>query len=96
MQHMIIIILAFFTFISAIISAVYWWKSSRVEPVSIDMFNNAASVSDVPEQYIGTAQVNIAGLQAAAVESARLNKWASIWTGISALLSAATTISGIF
>ena len=62
----------------------------------MDMFSNVASVSDVPEQYIGTAQVNIAVLQTTAIEAARLNKWAALWTGISALFSAATTMAGIF
>jgi hypothetical protein len=95
MHQMITIILASLTCISAVTSAFYWWKSSQAKPLPIDMFGIAASVSDVPEQHIGAAQVNIAGMQAMAIESARLNKCAAIWTAVSALLSAATTMAGI-
>jgi len=86
---------AFFTFVSAIISAVYWFKSSvlNIKTVYTD---NLPSISDVPELHIVTAQVDIFNMHKVMNETCRLNKWAAIWTGIAALLSAVTTISAFF
>lgn len=53
-----------------------------------------ASISDVPEVHIQTAVVNLNNLRAAMDGSAKLNKKAVVWTGISALLGAATTVAG--
>jgi hypothetical protein len=68
---------------AAIIAARYWWKASRV-----GIYESAASISDVPEQYILSIQV-------AFNESSRLNSLAAIWTGIAAVLSAAASVFGV-
>jgi hypothetical protein len=82
---------AFLTFVSAIISAVYWFKSSvNIESAYTD---NLPSISDVPELHIMIAREGIFNMHKVMNETCRLNKWAAIWTGIAALLGAVTTIS---
>ena len=90
---MITAVLAIATCGSAVKSAWYWLESSRVEikrsiPIS-------ASIGDAPELHTMGAQVDINDIRTAMNESCRFNKLAAFWTGISALLSAATTISGV-
>ncbi len=85
--------LALLTLISAVISAVYWFKSSRLEIETVYR-GDLPSISDVPELHIMTAQVDVFKILQVMNEACRLNKWASIWTGIAALLGAVTTISG--
>jgi len=80
------------TLVTAIVAAMYWFKSAAVptpqckEPV--------ASISDAPEQHIESAVANGGISHRALAESARLNKLAALWTGISALLGAITTLLG--
>jgi hypothetical protein len=68
---------------AAIIAAACWWKPSRAA-----IRNSAASISDVPELYIQSAEV-------AVNESSRLNAYAAIWTPTAALLSAEATDLGV-
>ena len=77
------IALACLGLVAAIVAARYWWKASRV-----DIPRTAASISDVPEQYILSTQV-------AFNESSRLNSRAAIWTGIAAVLSAMASVLGV-
>jgi hypothetical protein len=85
--------MAVFTLAAAIISAVYWFKSAAVpmpefqEPV--------ASITDAPEQHIIAVVSNTELLHGALLRSSDLNTRAAIWTGVSALLGAATTVYGI-
>ena len=68
---------------AAIIAARYWWKASRVS-----ILQTAASISDVPEQYILSTQV-------AFNKSSRLNSYAAIWTGLAAMLGSAASVLGV-
>jgi hypothetical protein len=68
---------------AAIIAASYWWRASRV-----DIFDPAASISDVLELHIQSTQV-------AFNESSRSNSRAAIWTGMAAVLSAAASVVGV-
>jgi hypothetical protein len=79
---------------TAIAAAVYWFQSARVDAPSIQ--EPVASISDVPEDHIQMAVANANSVRIAMEMSAQLNKRAAIWTGISALLGAATSIAGIF
>jgi hypothetical protein len=93
MPHPIIPALAFTTLAAAIVSAIYWFKSAAIPTPQFE--EPIASVGDVPEQHIINAVANAGILHRAIEESARLNKHAAIWTGISALLGAFTTASGV-
>jgi hypothetical protein len=94
MTHSIITgVLAVFTLASAVTAAVLWFKSACVKP-NVSEYPPASS-DDNPQLLILTTQVNLDVLENAAKSAAHWNKWAAIWTGISALLSAATTIGGI-
>ncbi len=86
------IIPACLTFVSAIISAVYWFRSSQMK-LQTACTNNLPSISDVPEEHIMTTQVDIFNIHKVMNETCKLNKWAAIWTGIAALLGAVTTVS---
>jgi hypothetical protein len=59
-----------------------------VEGSRVDIPPTAASISDVPEQYILSTQV-------AFNESSRLNSRAAIWTGIAAVFSAIASVLGV-
>jgi hypothetical protein len=52
------LILAFLTFIPAVTSAVYWFKSSMIK-METAYTDNLPSISDVQELHIMTAQVDI-------------------------------------
>ncbi|MEH2480558.1 hypothetical protein V1282_003915 [Nitrobacteraceae bacterium AZCC 2146] len=80
---LVAIALACLGLIAAIVAAVYWWGASRV-----DIARTAASISDVPEQYILSTQV-------AFNQSSRLNSRAAIWTGAAAVLSAIASVLGV-
>lgn len=94
MHRPLLIGLALATLSTAVAAAVYWFRSAVLrsecyqEPV--------ASISDAPEQHIQASLVHAFSLQTMLNESAKLNKWAAIWTGISALLGAITSIYGAF
>jgi hypothetical protein len=87
------LILAFLTCISAVTSAVYWFKSSMIK-METAYTDNLPSISDVQELHIMTAQVDIFQMHEVMNKTCRLNKRAAIWTGIAALFGAVTTIVG--
>jgi hypothetical protein len=91
-MHTLSTILLLATLGSAIASAVYWFKSAALQTDIIQ--EPAASITDAPEDYIQTAIVNMNYIRESMNKSCRLNKWAALWTGISALLSAITAVSG--
>jgi hypothetical protein len=94
MHRLALIGLALATLVTAVLAAIYWFRSAVLrsecyqEPV--------ASISDAREQHIQASLVHLFSIQTRLNESARLNKWAAIWTGISALLGAITSIYGVF
>lgn len=54
-----------------------------------------ASISDDPERYIQSAIVDIYSTQAVMAKVSRLNKWASIWSGLAAIFGAASAFLGM-
>jgi hypothetical protein len=72
----------------ALVAAVYWYLSSLPAPESPTEVT--ASLSYVPEQHILNAIVGIYATQAVMAKVSRLNKWASIWSGLAALAGAAS------
>ncbi len=92
-QHTVTVLLALAALVAAIVSAVYWFKSAAVPTKQFD--EPVASIGDVPEDHILTAVANANFVREAMAESCRLNKLAAIWTGISALLGASTTVAGM-
>lgn len=92
MQRTITIAFAIATLGTAIVAAVLWFRSAMIETPEVE--EPVASISDVPEVHIQTAVVNLNNLRTAMDSSAKLNKKAAVWTGISALLGAATTVAG--
>jgi hypothetical protein len=89
------ILLAVGTLISAIIAASYWYKSSRI-PFESGYTGKGASISDVPQSYIMNAQIDIFTTQDSLRQAAYLNARAAIWTALSAIFGAITTIGGLF
>ena len=81
------------TAVSALIAAAYWYLSSRPTP----QLNNPpdASISDVPEIHILSAQVDIYAIEEALSEASRLNKKAALWSAAAALLAAVAAVLGI-
>jgi hypothetical protein len=71
----------------------YWFKSASPPPVTHD--NPDTSIRENPKINVLSSRVEIENIRLALQVSARFNKRAAIWTGISALLSAATTLVGI-
>jgi hypothetical protein len=94
MHRVVNIVLSVATLIAAILSAYYWFKSATVEPYTAEP--PIASIGDAPGDHLLTTNVNVDGIHFAMTNSARLNKWAAIWTGVSALLSATTAIVSAF
>lgn len=78
--------LAVATFVTAVVAAVYWFRSAALEVEGLDQ--PTASITDAIEKHTLTAVVNMNLLHKAMNESARLNRSAAIWTGVSALLAA--------
>jgi hypothetical protein len=93
MPHAIIMILASLTLGTGLIAAVYWFRSAAAPPPTLEQ--PIASVVDAPSQYIYTAFADIAALNVAVAESGRLNKCAAIWSGVSVLLGAITTVVSV-
>ena len=77
------ITLAILGLAAALNAARLWWKASRTS-----ISSSAPSISDVPELHILNARV-------AFNVSSELNSHAAIWTGLSAVLSAAASMCGV-
>ncbi len=93
MQSTLVSVLGAGTMITASIAALYWFKSASPPPQPLD--EPVASIGDSPEIHTLSARVDIEKIRHALQVSAKFNRIAAIWTGISALLSAATTLVGI-
>jgi hypothetical protein len=81
------------TAICALIAALYWYLSSR--PTSIMSEPPNASISDAPDLYTMTAQVDIYAVRDTLIEASRLNKKAAVWSALAALAGSAAAILGI-
>lgn len=90
--RLMIIVLALLTLGTAVIAAMCWLKSAAVPPA--ETREPIASIDDAPAQHVLTAVANANNVRLAMDQSSRLNKRAAIWTGVSALLGAITTITG--
>ena len=92
MRPLTIYFLSFATLVSAVTAAVYWFKSALVR--SEEFEEPIASITDAPEQHIQATQFYASCIHQMLNESSRLNKHAAIWTGISAVLGALTSVYG--
>lgn len=68
----------------AVVAARYWLHASREYPSELPQ-----SIGDAPELHILNVQVSIG-------KAGALNAKAAIWTGAAAVLSAASSIIGLF
>jgi hypothetical protein len=93
MQSALVIVLGAGTMITSAIAALNWFRSASPPPESLK--DPDVSISDSPEVYTIAGRVEMDGIRRALQASARFNRIAAMWTGISALLSAATTLVGI-
>lgn len=69
---------------SAIVAARYWLHASREYPSEL-----VQSIGDAPELHILNVQVSIG-------KAGTLNAKAAVWTGAAAILSAISSIIGLF
>jgi len=81
-MHRIISALALGTALCSAIAACYWWLSSRQNAVVEEP--PTASIGDNPELHVLTAHGNIDALEAALLESSRLNEIAAKWSALAA------------
>jgi hypothetical protein len=78
---------------TAIVAATYWFKSASSPPP--DLPEPVASIGDAPAEHAMIAVANAVRMKLSLAVSARLNKRAAIWTGISAILGALSTLLGL-
>jgi hypothetical protein len=81
-MHLIISGLALATALCSLIAAYYWGLSSRQKAVAKEP--PTASIGDNPEEHVLVAHVNIDALEAALLESSKLNKIAAKWSAFAA------------
>ena len=81
------------TSVCAVVAAIYWYLSSKQEPIPVE--GTAVSISDSPEAHIMDAQVGVYALQVALSETSRLNKIASLWSAAAASLGAIAAICSV-
>lgn len=91
MTKEIVIGLAATTLATAVIGAFYWWRSSRVNAVPSWSQMGTAEPGDLTLTQMGWLAASIE----AALKTAALNKVAAIWTGVSAIFGALTTIGSL-
>lgn len=82
------------TSLCAAAAAVYWYRSSRQEPVHIE--GTKASISDYQEMHIMKTQCEVYFMQAALKEAARLNKIAACLSAAAAGFGAVAGICSVF
>jgi hypothetical protein len=87
-----LVALSVVTLVSAILAAVYWFRSALLR--SEQLREPVASISDAQEEHIEATKLYILSICQMVNESSRLNRSAAIWTGISAVLGAVTSIYG--
>ena len=90
-SHQIVtLILGLLTAVCSGIAAWYWFLSSRQHLEEIE--RTTASVSDNVPAHLGDAEAYIYSVHKAYSEASRLNKIASIWSGIAACAGAVTAV----
>lgn len=85
-RTIIIVALAFATLAVALKAAHLWLEASKVEAVP----EPVASIEDAPGIHILGAKVELGFFKASAIANRRAAKW----TGLSAVVAAATTLAG--
>lgn len=70
--------------VSAIVAAVYWLRAGREYPPELSQ-----SIGDAPALHILNVQVSVG-------RAGALNAKAAVWTGAAAVLSAVSSILGLF
>jgi hypothetical protein len=86
----------FFTLASAacaLVAALYWFRSSLPTPKT--RIQITASIDDVPAQHIQGTQADIYDLHFILMKVSRLNKNASIWSGLAAIFGAAAAFTSM-
>ena len=78
------------TSLCSLVAAWYWFLSSRHSAATAKY--PVAAMADNPDEHILVTQVNIDAVQAAFVESSRLNKVAALWSGLAAAFGTAAAI----
>jgi len=82
-RHLAFLSTSVLSALCAFAAAWYWYRSSRPSP---DIpAPPEASIDDNPALHILDAQVNTYRIQAALLETSRLNKTAAIWSAAAAL-----------
>ncbi len=94
LHRSILVVLSLSTAAAALAAAYYWLRSSRPTPDAVE--DIAASISDNPELHILDAHVGLENLRQVLMEASRLNKMASIWSGVAAALAAIAAIASAF
>lgn len=79
------------TSICAIVAAIYWYLSSKQDPVPVETTD--ASISDYPEAHIMDTQAGVYALQVALIQASRLNKIAALWSAAAAGLGAIAAVT---
>jgi hypothetical protein len=93
-MHVIISALALAIALCSGAAAYYWLLSSRQNAVAKEP--PTASIGDNPEEHILAARVNIDALEAALLESSRLNKIAATWSALAAGFATAAALLSAF
>jgi hypothetical protein len=79
------------TSVCAVVAAVYWYLSSKLDPAPIQA--TEASISDYPEAHIVDTQASVYALQVALSQASRLNKIAALWSAAAAALGAIAAVT---
>lgn len=87
---MIKITLTALTCVSGILSALYWWQSSRVEPDPV--FVTLQGGEQIRASSDGDYSQTIDALR----EMGRLNKYAAAWSAVTPILVTLSGIAGYF
>ena len=94
LQKVVFVALSLLTAGAALIAAYYWFLSSQPTPaVSVEI---PASISDNEALHILDARVGVDNVRLVLIEASRLNKKASIWSGVAAVLGAMAALASVF
>jgi hypothetical protein len=94
LQKVIFVTLSLLTAGAALAAAYYWFRSSQPTPeTSAEIM---ASISDNEALHILDARVGVDDVRLVLMEASRLNKKASIWSGVTATLGAMAALVSVF
>ena len=91
-HRMVSLAFAIATFISGLVAAYYWYRSSR--PAPAESMEPMSSIEDDQTLHILSVRVDLDGLRTAMIETSRLNKYASIWSAFAAGFGAIASLIG--